>query len=116
MKNFVIPTDVKSYSRANTVKLFAKWLGLTLLIVGLIISLIGILKWYIILVIAIGAIAVAFLLLLLLKSGDLRVKRTDEETGYRPYSEVMKDKKAQNAIDDSEPMPTLKDYSNTKKK
>ena len=90
--------------------------GLTLLIIGLIISLIGILKWYIILVIAIGAIAVAFLLLLLLKSGDLRVTRTDEETGYRPYSEVMKDKKAQNAIDDSEPMPTLKDYSNTKKK
>ena len=40
MKNFVIPTDVKSYSRANTVKLFAKWLGLTLLI-GIIIFFIN---------------------------------------------------------------------------
>lgn len=85
--------------------------GLTLLIVGFIICLIGILKWYIILVITIGAIAIALLLLFLLKSDSLIVKRTDEEPGYRPYSEVMKDKKAQNAIDDSEPMPTLKDYS-----
>ena len=90
--------------------------GLTLLIVGFIICLIGILKWYIILVITIGAIAIALLLLFLLKSDSLIVKRTDEEPGYRPYSEVMKDKKAQNAIDDSEPMPTLKDYSGTKKK
>lgn len=32
MKKIAIPSDIKSYSQANTIKLIAKWLGFTLLI------------------------------------------------------------------------------------
>ncbi len=59
--------------------------GGILVSLGIIIILIGILKWYIILIIAIALLFILLLCGLLLKSDSLTVTRTNEEEGYKPY-------------------------------
>ena len=85
--------------------------GLILLVIGLIAVLIGVLKWYFILVIALATIALGFLALMILKSDKLIQKTTDEDPNFKPYSQILEEKKAQDAIKDAEPLPELKDYS-----
>lgn len=85
--------------------------GLILLVIGLIAVLIGVLKWYFILVIALATLALGFLALMILKSDKLIQKTTDEDPNFKPYSQILEEKKAQDAIKDAEPLPELKDYS-----
>ena len=56
-------------------------------------------------------IFISLLVLLLAKSDSLTVKRTDEEEGFKPYSEILEEKKRADAIKDAEPLPEIKNYS-----
>jgi hypothetical protein len=47
----------------------------------------------------------------LLKSNSLVPQRTDEKEDFKPYSEVLAEKKAKDAIEEAKPLPELKDYS-----
>ena len=85
-------------------------IGYLLLIVGTIIALIGV-KWYIIVAIALAMAILGLLVLMLFKSNSLIVQRTDEKPDFKPYSEVLAEKKAEDAIKEAQPLPTLKDYS-----
>ena len=63
--------------------------------VGLVLLLAGSVKWYGIVVIAIAVLALVVIGLMLLKSKQLLIERTDEKTGYKPfksYSEQLKEK------------------------
>ena len=48
---------------------------------------------------------------MILKSDKLIQKTTDEDPNFKPYSQILEEKKAQDAIKDAEPLPELKDYS-----
>lgn len=87
-------------------------ISFALILVGAIIALIGVLEWYFILIIALAIVALAFLVLLMLKADKLVVETTDEKPDFKPYSEQLEEKKMQDLIKESEPLPTLKDYSN----
>ena len=88
--------------------------GLVLIAVGLVVTLImASVKWYVILIIALAFLLVAGLSLLLFKSDFLVVKRAEEEQGYKPYDEVLKEKKANREKEKQEAEEIkLKDYSN----
>lgn len=86
-------------------------IGYILIVVGTVIVLIGVIKWYFILLIALSMLILGLLLLMLVKSDSLTVERTDENVGFKPYSEVLSEKKAQDAIKEAQPLPELKDYS-----
>ncbi|MBR2385408.1 MAG: hypothetical protein IKA99_07375 [Clostridia bacterium] len=85
--------------------------GYLLLVVGTIIVLIGLLKWYVIALIVVAMLFLGLLLLLVFKSNHILIPRTDESPNFKPYSEVLAEKKVQDAIEESKPLPTLKDYS-----
>jgi uncharacterized membrane protein YhiD involved in acid resistance len=85
--------------------------GLTVILVGICVALIGILKWWIILIIAVGLILLSLLTLALVKANNLIVERTDEKPDFKSYSEVLAEKKAEDAKKEAEPLPELKDYS-----
>ena len=85
--------------------------GYLLLVVGTVIALIGALKWYGIVIIALAMLVVGLFALMLLKGNSLLVERTDERPDFKPYSEVLAEKKAEDAIKEAQPLPTLKDYS-----
>ena len=68
------------------------------LTIGVIILLIGMVRWYGIILIAIAMLALLLLALMALKSKQLIVTRTDEEEGYKPYksySEQLAEKEAE---------------------
>ncbi len=85
--------------------------GYLLLVVGTVIVLIGVLKWYGIVIIALLMLLFGLLLAMLLKGNSLIVQRTDEKPDFKPYSEVLAEKKAEDALKEAMPLPTLKDYS-----
>ena len=85
--------------------------GYILLTIAVAIILIGVLVWYGIVFVAVAMLAFGLLLLLVLKSDLLVPQRTDEKEGYKPYAEVLAEKKAEDARKEAEPLPTLKDYS-----
>ena len=86
-------------------------IGYLLLVVAVVVVLIGVLVWYGILLIALAMVVLGLLLLMLLKSDSLVPQRTDEKEDFKPYSEILAEKKAEDAKKDAEPLPTLKDYS-----
>ena len=87
-------------------------LGGILLIIGITIVLIGVLKWWLIIIIDAGLILLALLSLLLLKADLLVPKRTDEKPEYKPYSETLAEKKAEREEKEKdEQLPEIKDYS-----
>ena len=86
-------------------------IGLALLGVGALILLIGVLRWWIIVIIAIFLVLIALMVLLIVKADKLLVERTDEKKDFKPYSEVLKEKKEAEAKKADEPLPELKDYS-----
>ena len=70
------------------------------LTIGVILILIGAVKWYGIILIALAMLALLFFGLLLLKSDKLIVERADEKEDYKPfksYSEQLKEKEANKA-------------------
>ena len=85
--------------------------GYFLIIVGTVIVLIGLIKWYGILFIAIAMLLLGLAILMLVKANSLVVARTDEKPDFKPYSEVLAEKKAEDAKEEAKPLPTLKDYS-----
>ena len=85
--------------------------GYTLIVVGTAIVLIGVVKWYGIILIALAMMLIGLVILMLLKSNSLLIARTDEKPDFKPYSEVLAEKKAADAIEEAKPLPTLKDYS-----
>lgn len=87
-------------------------ISFALILVGVIIALIGVLEWYFILIIALAIAILGFLALIFSKTDKLVVETTDEKPNYKSYTEQLEEKKAQDAIKDAEPLPTLKDYSN----
>ena len=87
-------------------------ISFALILVGVIIALIGVLEWYFILIIALAIAILGFLALIFSKADKLVVETTDEKPNYKSYTEQLEEKKAQDAIKDAEPLPTLKDYSN----
>ena len=68
--------------------------GYLLLTVAVVIVLIGALIWYGIILIVIAMLAFGLLLLLALKSDLLVPQRTDEKPDFKPYSEILAEKKA----------------------
>jgi len=90
--------------------------GLLLVLIGVCVALIGILKWWIILIIALGLILVAFLTVLFTKANSLIVERTDEKPDFKPYSEVLAENKEADAKKDAEPLPELKSYADIDEK
>lgn len=87
-------------------------ISFALILVGVIIALIGVLEWYFILIIALAIAILGFLALIFSKADKLVIETTDEKPNYKSYTEQLEEKKAQDAIKDAEPLPTLKDYSN----
>ena len=85
--------------------------GLLLFLAGAVALLIGVLKWWAILIIVVLALFISLLVLLLAKSNSLIVERTDEKDGFKPYSEILEEKKRADAVKDAEPLPELKNYS-----
>ena len=85
--------------------------GYLLLTVGTAVVLIGLLKWYFILLIVLAMLVVGLLLLMLVKSSSLTVERTNEKEGFKPYSEILAEKKIEDAKKEAQPLPKLKDYS-----
>ena len=85
--------------------------GLLLSLVGAICLLIGVIKWWAILIIILFALALILLVLFVVKSNSLIVERTDEKEGFKPYSEILEEKKRADAVKDAEPLPELKSYS-----
>ncbi|MBQ7373922.1 MAG: hypothetical protein IJW64_05110 [Clostridia bacterium] len=85
--------------------------GFILLTVGVVIVLIGLVKWYLIVVIACALLVIGLIILMLGKTESLQVTTTDQEPNFKPYSEVLEEKKEQDKIKESEPLPELKDYS-----
>lgn len=85
--------------------------GYFLLVIGTVIVLIGALIWYAIVLIALAMLVLGFLLTLLLKSNSLIIERTDEKSDFKPYSQVLAEKKEADAIKEAQPLPKLKDYS-----
>ena len=86
--------------------------GLLLILIGVCVSFIGLLKWWVILIIALGFVVLALLTLILVKANKLIIERTDEQADFKPYSQVLEEKKAEDKIKESQPLPELKDYSN----
>lgn len=84
--------------------------GLSVILVGVCVALIGILKWWVILIIALGLIILSLLTLILVKANNLIIERTDEKPDFKPYSEVLAEKKLEDAKKDAEPLPELKSY------
>ena len=85
--------------------------GYFLLLVGVIIVLLGVLVWYGIIFIALAMVLLGLIVLAFLKADYLVPQRTDEKPDFKPYSEVLAKKKAEDAKKEAEPLPTLKDYS-----
>lgn len=86
-------------------------IGLLLLLIAVCVALIGVLKWWVIAIIAVALLLVAFLTVMLTKANSLIIERTDEKEDFKPYSEVLAEKKAKDAIEEAKPLPELKDYS-----
>lgn len=86
-------------------------IGLMMFLAGAVALMIGALKWWLILIIVIGVLVISVMVLLLVKSNSLVIERTDEKADFKPYSEVLEEKKRADAIKDAEPLPELKDYS-----
>ena len=85
--------------------------GYMLIVVGTAIVLIGVVKWYAIILIALAMLLLGLLILMLFKADSLLIARTNEKPDFKPYSEVLAEKKANDAIEEAKPLPTLKDYS-----
>ena len=86
--------------------------GGILLIIGITIVLIGVLAWWIIVIIDAVLILLALLSLFLLKADMLVPERTDEKPDYKPYSETLAEKKAEREEKEKdEQLPEIKDYS-----
>ncbi|MBQ4099835.1 MAG: hypothetical protein IJC87_06945 [Clostridia bacterium] len=85
--------------------------GFILLTIGVVIVLVGVVEWYVILLIACAMIVVGLLILMLSKADSMQITTTDQDPNFKPYSEVLEEKKEQDKIKESEPLPELKDYS-----
>ena len=85
--------------------------GFILLTIGVVIILIGLVKWYLIVLIACAMIVIGLLVLMISKAESLQVTTTDQDPNFKPYSEILEEKKAEDSIKDSQPLPELKDYS-----
>ena len=85
--------------------------GFILLTVGVVIVLIGLVKWYLIVLIACALILIGLMILAISKADSLQITTTDKDPNFKPYSEVLAEKKAEDAKKDAEPLPELKDYS-----
>ena len=86
-------------------------IGLMMFLAGAVALMIGALEWWLILIIVIGVLVISVMVLLLAKSNSLVIERTDEKADFKPYSEVLEEKKRADAVKDAEPLPELKDYS-----
>ena len=85
--------------------------------VGAILALIGVILFmvclkldaWLIVIIAVGVAAVAFLLAFLLKANSLVIERTNEKEGFVPYMQKLSEQKAQESKEE-EPLPEIKSF------
>lgn len=85
--------------------------GFILITIGVVIVLVGLVKWYFIVLIACALLILGLMVLMISKVDSLQIETTDKDPNFKPYSEVLEEKKAEDAIKDAEPLPELKDYS-----
>ncbi len=86
--------------------------GGILLIIGLTVLLIGVAKWYWIVLLDIVLLILVLAFLFLQKSDKLYVEKTDEKPGYKSFQEKMDERHAKEAEEEKEPLPEIKNYSN----
>ncbi len=84
--------------------------GIVLAMIGITILLIPAIKWWVILIDLLLA-ALAILVLMLLKSDKLLVKRAEDEENYKSYEQVREEKLKKQAEEEAKPLPELKNYN-----
>lgn len=65
-----------------------------LLVIGIVLVLAGLVKWYVVVVVAVAAALVLFMALIALKAEFMHVERTDEKEGYKSYMQLKEEEKA----------------------
>ena len=84
--------------------------ALMLAMIGATILLIPVIKWWVILVDVLFC-ALAIVVLMIMKSDKLIVKRSEDDPNYKTYDDVRQEKLEKQIKEESEPLPELKNYN-----
>ena len=84
--------------------------ALMLAMIGATILLIPVIKWWVILV-DVLFLALAVVVLMIMKSDKLIVKRAEDDPNYKTYDDVRQEKLEKQIKEESEPLPELKNYN-----
>lgn len=84
--------------------------ALMLAMIGATILLIPVIKWWVILVDVLFC-ALAVVVLMIMKSDKLIVKRAEDDPNYKTYDDVRQEKLEKQIKEESEPLPELKNYN-----
>lgn len=93
-------------------------IGIALLDIGVILTMIFYaVYWVVTLIVAIAILLITVFTIIMLNAKRLYVERANEKEDYKPYTEVIKEKQAEEKIrEENEPMPEIKSFKNTLKK
>lgn len=84
--------------------------ALLLAMIGATILLVPVIKWWVILI-DVLFVALALLVLMIMKSDKLVVKRAEDEPNYKSYEEVRQEKLEKQIEEEAKPLPELKNYN-----
>ena len=84
--------------------------ALLLAMIGATILLVPVIKWWVILI-DVLFVALALLVLMIMKSDKLVVKRAEDEPNYKSYDEVRQEKLEKQIEEEAKPLPELKNYN-----